>query len=342
MAPSGRRPESRTDTSTDAGALAALDEWLTSLPFPIAALVTGIALWIGGAHPLVAVGAVVVGTLVAGLVWLVLVLVLMSFSAEEAGYDSILRHPDAPTIDEPSARYDVAGLLALVLSLIVAVGVTLLASRFVTLLGAGAIVALAGFLVVLWLLNLWAQRAWERRVATEEVRRKRAVAASDPEAAAELAEHGVRLDSPNDAATWGEAWAKVNRARLLAGRPSIELPLPERDIPTSPAAVRFGFGTAIVLAVISFAPPGASSFALVLMVLVGLVAGYLARWWSEILLVTVGSFVGVVVSGTLQLGAPDSPATIGEILGVGASVALLEGMVAGAVRAIRLVYAKRQ
>jgi hypothetical protein len=91
----------------------------------LAALVTGIILLVSGVGLVASIVAAVVGAIVGGIAGFVIVLVAMSFSAEQAGYG---REMQVSTSDEPSLGYRVLGWLYLPLPPVLGIAATLLVS----------------------------------------------------------------------------------------------------------------------------------------------------------------------------------------------------------------------
>lgn len=307
--------------------------------FVFAAVAAGIVLVLGGTHPAVALGAVVPGVVVSGLVWLILLVVGMSYSAEQAGYSV---RPSGVAV-EPSAGYRAVGVLFRVFPPIIAIAATLLGGQLLEPNSAVPIIGAGAYLAVLWLLSLWDDHAWSARVDAQWLRNARAAATEDPEFAAELESRGVRVTAPraDDAAEWPRAVGEINRARREAGRPIVEIPDATDGGPRSPALIGFGLGSAFVVGILTFAPPGFAP-AIVALIVLTVVGGLLARRWAEILLLAAGSLFGVAFGGALQLGQPGGPATVRAIFRTGLEVASFVGFVAAACFAVRWLVSRRR
>jgi hypothetical protein len=91
----------------------------------VAAVVTGIILLFSGIDLVASIVATLVGGIVGGIAGIVLVLVAMSFSADQAGYG---REMHLTENDQPSLGYRVVGWLYLPLPPLLGVAATLLVS----------------------------------------------------------------------------------------------------------------------------------------------------------------------------------------------------------------------
>jgi hypothetical protein len=199
------------------------------LTVPASAAITGVVLVALGGDLLVAVGSSVAGAGVGYVVALVLMLVGMSMSAEEAGYGRLMGLSES---DVPSRSYVIIGKMFVILPVVLALLGTTMASRLlrgVDPLWVQAGLALVGFGVVELIVArvLSARRNARNDAGNEAARRIRwlrdrdASSSADPEFAAALRDEGWHAEGDYDAmrAAYSRAWERVKITRRAEGRP---------------------------------------------------------------------------------------------------------------------------
>jgi hypothetical protein len=186
-------------------------------------LLTGSLLAVLGTDVVVALGAIVAGIIAGWFATTVIVLVAMSFSAEESGYGLAMGLSES---DRPSLEYQFVTRLFVLVPPPVAIGGTLMSAQLLTSVSrpliAGGVVALGLFVAIKSGFDFMRRSAENATQRANWLRDRDATAANDPEFAEQLGVEGGRVDGPYEEMRAGYfgAWETVKEARRSSGRPT--------------------------------------------------------------------------------------------------------------------------